>query len=248
MTKRSEQPAIGRLGILAGRDGSASDVEIPDFDHHARRFLAPGTTTLVFVFLAWFVAMFVWASLNYVTDRDIDRRLQRTRGRPAAGGRVRVPAALAFAAVLLGLSLLAAALLLGPWLAFWMALGVGVYAGLDTQVLERHTHHTIVIGGAAGSCATLAGWGWVLADPGLAWGAWWMAVLVFLRTPPHFWGLAIGRDDDDRTAGVPMLPQVRGVGATSRAMFGYALASLAFKVSGLYLTLLLIAPSTDVRT
>ena len=61
---RSERPAIGRLGILAGRDGPASDVEIPEFDHHATRFLAPGTTTLVFVFLVWFVAMFAWAAIN----------------------------------------------------------------------------------------------------------------------------------------------------------------------------------------
>jgi cytochrome c oxidase subunit I len=62
--RRSERPAVGTLGILAGRDGPESDVAIPEFDHDATRFQAPGTTTLVFVFLVWFVAMFAWASVN----------------------------------------------------------------------------------------------------------------------------------------------------------------------------------------
>jgi len=62
--RRSERPAVGTLGILAGRDGPESDVAIPEFDHDATRFQAPGTTTLVFVFLVWFVAMFAWASIN----------------------------------------------------------------------------------------------------------------------------------------------------------------------------------------
>ncbi len=60
----NEKPAIGTLGILAGEDGPRSDVDIPPYDHQAKRFQAPGTTTLVFVFLVWFVAMFAWASFN----------------------------------------------------------------------------------------------------------------------------------------------------------------------------------------
>lgn len=164
------------------------------------------------------------ATLNHVAERDIDGRMQRTRRRPVASGRVSVAAASAFAALLLAPALVLALVLLGPWVAFWMALGAVVYAGLYTHVLKRRSHHSIVIGGAAGSCGALAGW--ALVDPGLAWGAWWMAALVFLWTPPHFWGLAIARDGDYRAAEVPMLPQVRGISVTSRAMLGYALAAL----------------------
>jgi len=60
----SDKPAVGRLGIIAGERGPRSDVEIPEYDHHAKRFQAPGTTTLVFIFLVWFVAMFAWAAFN----------------------------------------------------------------------------------------------------------------------------------------------------------------------------------------
>ncbi len=62
--RANERPTVGTLGVLAGREGPKSDVEIPEFDHHAKTFQAPGTTRLVFVFLVWFVVMFAWASIN----------------------------------------------------------------------------------------------------------------------------------------------------------------------------------------
>jgi heme o synthase len=47
--------------------------------------------------------------------------------------------------------------------------------------------------------------------------------IVFLWTPPHFWALALGKADDYRTAGVPMLPVVRGDQETRRQIFEYSL-------------------------
>ena len=64
LSRPNEQPEVGRLGIVAGRVGPESDVAIPDFDHRATTAQAPGTTVAVFVFLAWFVAMFAWAFFN----------------------------------------------------------------------------------------------------------------------------------------------------------------------------------------
>ncbi|MBW6455620.1 MAG: heme o synthase [Trueperaceae bacterium] len=172
------------------------------------------------------------AALNHVFDRDLDARMDRTRARPVASGRVGVPEAVAFAALLLAGAIGGAAVALGVAVAAWMAAGAATYAGLYTLVLKRRTRHNIVIGGLAGSCGVLAGWS--VADPGLAPGAWLLALLVFLWTPPHFWGLAIARDRDYRAAGVPMLPQVLGLAPTARAMLGYAVAML--------LTSLLLAP------
>ena len=165
------------------------------------------------------------AALNHVFDRDLDARMDRTRARPVASGRVGVPEAVAFATLLLVGAIGGAALALGVAVAAWMAVGAATYAGLYTLVLKRRTRHNIVIGGLAGSCGVLAGWS--VADPGLAPGAWLLALLVFLWTPPHFWGLAIARDRDYRAAGVPMLPQMLGLAPTARAMLGYAVAMLA---------------------
>ncbi len=164
------------------------------------------------------------AAVNHVADRHIDARMTRTRGRPIPAGRVSVPAAITVAAVTLALGLGGSLLLLGPAVASWMTVGATTYAVVYTFVLKRRTHHNIVIGGLAGSCGALGGW--ALVDPGLGAGAWLLAALVFLWTPPHFWGLAIARDGDYRAVGIPMLPQVRGLAATCRAMAGYALASL----------------------
>jgi len=60
--RRSDRPAIGQLGIVAGAAGPESDVQIPD--HGGNGWQSPGTTTLVFIFLAWFVVMFLWAFAN----------------------------------------------------------------------------------------------------------------------------------------------------------------------------------------
>lgn len=162
------------------------------------------------------------ATLNHLFDRDLDALMERTRERPVASGRVTPRAALVQAALLLGVSLPAALLLLGPEAAAWMAVGVAVYGGLYTLVLKRRSRQNIVIGGLAGSCGVLAGW--AVVQPGLAAAAWLLALLVFLWTPPHFWGLAIARDRDYRAARIPMLPQVRGIPAAASAMLAYAVA------------------------
>lgn len=165
------------------------------------------------------------AALNHYFDRDIDAVMERTRRRPLPSGRLAPRDVLGFAVTLLAVSLPLAAVTLGPWTAFWMAAGAATYAGLYTLLLKRRTRQNIVIGGWAGSCGVLAGW--AVIDPGLAPGAWLLAAVVFLWTPPHFWGLAIARDGDYRAVKVPMLPQTHGVPATATAMLVYALAMVA---------------------
>jgi heme o synthase len=160
------------------------------------------------------------ACLNHLFERDIDARMKRTRNRPLPTGRITPRAAARFAVILLGISLPAAWLTLGSTVALLFALGAAIYGGLYTLVLKRRTPKNIVIGGLAGSCGALAGW--AVADPSLSLGAWLLATVVFLWTPPHFWGLAIARDADYRAANLPMLPQVAGIERTAQAMVIYA--------------------------
>jgi protoheme IX farnesyltransferase len=51
--------------------------------------------------------------------------------------------------------------------------------------------------------------------------AWVLFLIVFYWTPPHFWALALRYRDDYAAAGVPMLPVVAGVEATTRRMLLY---------------------------
>lgn len=156
------------------------------------------------------------ALVNHVCDRDMDRLMKRTRLRPLALGVVRPAQALAAALVLMAAGLAVAGMALNWVVALHLALGALVYGGLYTLWLKRRTSWNIVVGGAAGSFAILAGA--AAAEP-----AHWLlpallAITLFLWTPSHFWALAILLADDYRAAKVPMLPVQVGELNTARAI------------------------------
>ena len=47
---------------------------------------------------------------------------------------------------------------------------------------------------------------------------WFMFVLIFLWTPPHFWALALYRSEEYAEVGVPMMPNVKGAERTISEM------------------------------
>jgi protoheme IX farnesyltransferase len=155
---------------------------------------------------------------NHFYDRDIDRLMERTRRRPLANGTNPHPARvlwLAGALLIAGCGLALATF--NVVVALHLFLGAFFYAIVYTVWLKRRHWMNIVIGGAAGSFAVLAGGAavdsahWLL--PFL------LAVTLFLWTPSHFWALAILLKDDYARASVPMLPVVKGVPATANAIF-----------------------------
>ena len=79
----------------------------------------------------------------------------------------------------------------------------------------------IVVGGLAGSFAVLAGAAAVAPDRLEAVPVW-LAIVLFLWTPPHFWSLSIAYRKDYQAAGVPMLPVVIGDARAARAIFASA--------------------------
>jgi protoheme IX farnesyltransferase len=93
------------------------------------------------------------------------------------------------------------------------------YVFVYTMALKRTTVQNIVIGGAAGAAPTLVGWAAVTGS--LAVPAWVLFFIVFYWTPPHFWALAVRYKDDYQSAGIPMLPAVAGIEATTRRMLLY---------------------------
>jgi protoheme IX farnesyltransferase len=155
------------------------------------------------------------AGCNHYFERDIDRKMRRTRSRPFVSGRLsataRWPALFA--------AMIAAGSMLAGW-RFGIASGLFVLAGaltysvVYTLWLKRRTHWNIVVGGLAGSWAVLAGA--AAFGTGLTPAVLLLALVLFLWTPSHFWSLSIALVEDYRRAGVPMLPVVRGVRVASR--------------------------------
>ena len=158
-------------------------------------------------------------ALNNYVDRDIDEVMRRTRSRPLARHEVPPSHALVFG-VILGIGGFA-------WLWVTTNLIAAVvstaallfYVFVYTMGLKRTSRQNIVVGGAAGAAPALVGWAVVTGSLGLP--AWVLFLVVFYWTPPHFWALAIRYKDDYERAGVPMLPVVAGVEATTRKMLLY---------------------------
>ncbi|HIJ61327.1 MAG TPA: protoheme IX farnesyltransferase [Rhodospirillaceae bacterium] len=156
---------------------------------------------------------------NHFYDRDIDRLMLRTRQRPLASGQLLRPArVLWLAAGLLVAGCGLAAAYFNLVVALHLFLGAFFYAVVYTVWLKRRTWLNIVIGGAAGSFAVLAGGAAV--DPGRWLLPFLLSITLFLWTPSHFWSLAILLKEDYASAGVPMLPVVKGDRATAHIILG----------------------------
>lgn len=165
------------------------------------------------------------AAINMWYDRDIDALMRRTASRPVPAGRVAPDDALALGLFLAAMSVMLMGLGLNWLAAAILAFAIFFYAVVYTMWLKRHTPQNIVIGGAAGAFPPVIGWAAVTGDVTLMPAL--LFLMIFLWTPPHFWALALFKNEDYRRAGIPMLPAVAGAAATKRQMAFYAWA-LAF--------------------
>ncbi|MHA3683137.1 heme o synthase [Leucobacter sp. HY1908] len=147
-------------------------------------------------------------AFNCYIDRDMDRKMKRTKNRPLVTGEISDRNALIFSWVLGVLSVVWLSLTTN-WLA--AALGAGAiffYVVIYTLLLKRHSEQNIIWGGIAGCFPVLIGWAAVTGT--LGWAAWVFFLIIFLWTPAHYWPLSMRYRDDYAAAGVPMLGVVRG--------------------------------------
>ena len=164
-------------------------------------------------------------ALNMVVDRDIDRLMRRTQGRPLVTGAMTPRAAATFAGALEVVAFVELTVLVNLLSAVLAAAAAAFYLGVYTLWLKRTSSQNIVIGGAAGAVPVLVGWSAVTGRVGVAPLV--LFAVIFLWTPPHFWALAVKYSDDYRAAGVPMLPAVASLRHTAGWILAYTLAMVA---------------------
>ena len=148
------------------------------------------------------------ASINHVLDRRADAVMARTRARPLPTGQLSTRQASLFALVLGALSMLILVFgvnLLTAVLTFLSLIG---YALIYTVFLKYATPQNIVIGGAAGAAPPVLGW--AAATNGVSGDALLLFSIIFVWTPPHFWALALYRQQEYAKVGIPMLPVTHG--------------------------------------
>jgi protoheme IX farnesyltransferase len=159
------------------------------------------------------------AILNNVIERDADARMERTRRRPTASGRLRPGRARAAGLAAVAAGVLALWATAGGLAAVFALLGAAYYVLVYTLLLKPRTALSSVPGALAGVFPALIGW----AATGAPWSAdiIFLCAVVFVWSPPHFWARALAREDDYRASGIPT-PAVRyGEPATRRLIVAF---------------------------
>ena len=160
-------------------------------------------------------------AINQWYDRDIDAVMSRTKGRPIPSGRVHGDEALALGLVISVLSVLMLSLSANFVAGGLLAFTIFFYAVIYTMWLKRRTPQNIVIGGAAGAFPPMVGWAAITGTISLE--SILLFAIIFVWTPPHFWALALVKNDDYQRANVPMMPVISGVGETKNQILIYSL-------------------------
>ena len=159
------------------------------------------------------------ASLNMAYESELDKKMGRTKNRPVAEGRIAFNTAILFGIALNVGSFVILTLMTNVLAAGLAIVGTLLYFGLYTVILKRTTTQNIVIGGAAGAVPPLVGYAASAGTVDLS--AWYLFVIIFFWTPPHFWALAIMIKDDYARANIPMLPVVMGIKHTTKQILLY---------------------------
>jgi protoheme IX farnesyltransferase len=189
----------------------------------------------------WLLAAAAFA-VNCLIEQEIDARMLRTARRGTARGTISNTQVILMSGVLGGLGMVILYTLVNPltmWLTFATFVG---YAIIYTIILKPLTPQNIVIGGLSGAMPPALGWATVANSVPAE--AWILVLIIFIWTPPHFWALALYRNNDYAKSGLPMLPVTHGKQFTrlhillySFVLFAATLLPFIVRMSGLlYLT------------
>jgi len=181
----------------------------------ASKLIGPELDTwgLIHIIIAGGLASAGSSALNHYYDRDIDPLMKRTSTRPIPSGRIKPNSVLIYGLSVSVISVVYGALALNYVSAFFIALGIFFYVIIYTAWLKRLNSSNIVIGGFAGSAASMAGWSAATGSMDIL--GFLIGFLVFVWTPSHFWCLAMKMKDEYSEAKVPMLPVLIGMQKTS---------------------------------
>lgn len=154
---------------------------------------------------------------NYL-DRDIDKKMSRTKNRALASGQVPLRHALVYATLLCVAGFAILALLTN-----YLTVSVGLVALIDYVILyglaKRYTTYGTPVGSIAGAASIVAGYT-AAADRFDLQAALLFAILAIWQMP-HFYSIALYRSADYDAAGIVTLPAIKGLSAARRRILSY---------------------------
>ncbi len=163
-------------------------------------------------------------ALNQYLEREVDRRMERTRTRPLPDGRLAPIEALLFGCATMSLGIVYLGAFVGLPVLGVTAVTAALYLFAYTP-LKLRTPLCTIVGAVPGALPPVTGW--VAAREDLSVGAWVLFGILFLWQLPHTLAIARLYRDDFARAGVRLLPVVDAEGAsTERQILNGCLALL----------------------
>ena len=162
---------------------------------------------------------------NNCIDRNMDKKMARTKHRALAQGLVS-PASAFFYGTLLGIA--GMTLLFSttnPLCSIIVLAGFMVYVVLYSLYLKPRSLHSTLIGSLAGAAPPLAGY--CAVGNRFDMGALILLLIFGLWQMPHCYAIAVFRYKDYTAANIPILPIKKGIPSTRKHVIGYMLAFMA---------------------
>ncbi|MDX5628086.1 MULTISPECIES: heme o synthase [unclassified Brenneria] len=169
---------------------------------------------------------------NNVIDRDIDKKMERTKNRVLVKGLISLKVTLVYAS-LLGIAGFALLYIAANPLAMWLAvMGFVVYVGVYSLYMKRHSVYGTLIGSLSGAAPPVIGY--CAVSNQFDAGALILLLIFSLWQMPHSYAIAIFRFKDYQAANIPVLPVVKGISVAKNHITLYI---LAFMIATLMLSL-----------
>lgn len=158
--------------------------------------------TLVMLAVGGYCMVGASNAYNQVIEKDFDAKMDRTKNRPVASGRMSPNHALFVASILtiIGLVLL---YLINPKSAMFGAISIFLYTSVYTP-LKTYTPLSVFVGAFPGAIPFMLGWVAATDNFGIEAGT--LFLIQFFWQFPHFWAIGWFLYDDYAKAGFYMLP------------------------------------------
>jgi len=141
-------------------------------------------------------------AFNQIIEKDLDAKMERTKNRPVASGRMSPTVAFAIASILtlVGLAILYA---INPKTAMFGAISIFLYVCVYTP-LKTVTSLSVFVGAFPGAIPFMLGWVAATGEFGIEAGT--LFLIQFFWQFPHFWAIGWFLYEDYEKAGFYMLP------------------------------------------
>jgi protoheme IX farnesyltransferase len=182
---------------------------------------------------------------NQIIERDLDRKMDRTRLRPLPDLRISVAEAWLVCIVSGAVGIFILTYFMNVRSGLLGALAIVLYALVYTP-MKKQSPFSVFVGAVPGAIPPLLGY--VAATNGFNLQAWVLFSIQFIWQFPHFWAIAWVLHDDYKKAGFNLLPSGERDRTSAWQTFIYALCLVpvgfmpfAFKMTG-WISLLAILP------